>query len=162
MTKVDLPTRDDILRFVAENPGRVGKREIARAFAVKGGDRIGLKNLLADMSEEGLIEKSGKRLKRPDDLPRVTLLQVTGKSADGDLLAEPTHWEVSGAVPKVVILAAKGPAPAVGDRLLARISQDGDGLPTGRVIKVIERRPASTLAVVERFDGRPQLTPVSK
>ncbi len=161
MNKHSLPTREEILRFLADAPGRVGKREIARAFNVKGGDRIGLKSLLAEMADEGLLDKAGKRLKRKGELPRVTLLVVTDRTADGDLLAEPTSWEDDSDPPKV-LLVAKGPAPRLGDRLLARISQDEGEMPTGRVIKLIERRPSATLAVLERIGGRPQLTPVSK
>jgi ribonuclease R len=162
MSKPDVPTREDILRFVAESPGKVGKREIARAFNVKGGDRVELKEMLREMQDEGLIAKSGKRLKKPGELPRVTVLSITGKTADGDLLAQPVHWEEEGEPPKVVILHSKGPAPGVGDRLLARISEDEDGRPIGKVIKVIERRPATTLAVLERLGDTPRLEPVSK
>ncbi|WP_108659145.1 ribonuclease R [Acuticoccus kandeliae] len=161
MTKPDGPTRDEILRFVAESPGRVGKREIARAFGVKGGARIELKNLLAEMADEGLLAKSGKHVGTPGQLPRVTLLAVTGRNDDGELVAEPTQWDEDGPKPRVT-LVGKGPAPGMGDRLLARISQDTDGRHLGRVIKVLERRPAATLAVLERIGDRPQLTPITK
>lgn len=163
VTKPGLPTREDILRFVADASGRVGKREIARAFNVKGSDRVGLKALLSEMAEEGLLGKSGKRLRRAGALPRVTLLRVTGLSTDGELLAEPVDWDEAedGPTPKVVLLGAT-PAPKLGDRLLARISQSEGEMPTGKVIKVIERRAATTLAVLQRFGGKPQLTPVSK
>ena len=162
MSKAPVPTRDEILRFVADSPGRVGKREIAKAFNVKGAGRVELKALLADMAEEGLIAKAGKRLSRPGELPRVALLSVTGRTGDGDLIAEPTSWEHDEPRPKVVLIGTK-PAPGMGDRLLARISYDeDDGRPVGKVIKVIERRPASTLAVLERFGDKPQLSPTTK
>jgi len=161
MARPDVPTREDILRFLAETPGKVGKREIARAFNLKGGDRIELKAMLRAMQDEGLIARSGKRLKRPGELPRVTVLAVTGRSRDGDLLAEPTHWEEEGDPPKVTVLNAR-PAPGMGDRFLARISEDEDGRPLAKVIKIIERRPAATLAVVERTGETPRLEPVSK
>ena len=64
----DLPSRDDILKFVAEQTGKVGKREIARAFRLSGSDRIALKKLLREMAAEGLLEgarKSGMRAGRP-------------------------------------------------------------------------------------------------
>ena len=48
-----VPTREDILAFVSENPKLAGKREIARAFGVKGADRITLKQLLRDMAAKG-------------------------------------------------------------------------------------------------------------
>ncbi|MEM9222480.1 MAG: ribonuclease R [Pseudomonadota bacterium] len=161
MTKTALPSREDILRFVAQTAGRVGKREIARAFNVKGGDRIELKSLLAQMAEEGLIERAGKRLSRPGELPRVTVLEVTGKTNDGELLSEPTRWDADGPRPKVLILA-HSPAPRLGDKVLARIAQEAGHQPTAKIIKILDRRPASTLAVLERFAGVPQLTPVSK
>ena len=156
-----LPSRDDVLKFVADSPGRVGKREIARAFQVTGGERIELKAMLAEMAEEGLLARSGKRLGTPGELPKVTLLAVTGRSRDGDLLAEPTRWEEDGPPPQVTLLGAT-PAPGIGDRLLARIAKDAEGRPIGKIIKVIERRPASVLGVVERVLGRAQLTPVAK
>ena len=34
-----LPSREEVLAFVADAKGRVGKREIARAFGVGGADR---------------------------------------------------------------------------------------------------------------------------
>ncbi len=157
----ELPTRDEILRFVAETPGRVGKREIARAFNVKGDRRIGLKSLLAEMADEGLLAKAGKRLQKAGELPRVSLLQVVGRSPDGDMVAEPTSWDEDSPRPRVTLLRGS-PAPGVGDRLLARISYDDDDTPIGKVIKVIERRPAATLAVLERVGDRPVLTPISK
>jgi ribonuclease R len=42
-----LPSKQDILDYLRTAPARAGKREIARAFAIKGGDRIALKTLLA-------------------------------------------------------------------------------------------------------------------
>lgn len=155
-----MPSRDDILRFVAEQPGKVGKREIARAFNVKGGDRITLKALLSAMADEGLIQKSGKRLKRPGELPPVTLLKVVSLTGGGEPIAEPANWD--GGEPPRVTIVGRGPAPGIGDRILARISSDDDGRHTGKVIKVIERRPVSHLAVVEEQFGRKVLSPVSK
>src|SRR3546814_7859894 len=40
------PSKDDILRFIAESPTPVSKREIGRAFALHGADKIALKSLL--------------------------------------------------------------------------------------------------------------------
>ena len=46
LSKGELPTREALLAFVAENPTRNGKREIAKAFGVTGDARVGLKTLL--------------------------------------------------------------------------------------------------------------------
>ena len=56
-----LPTKDEILSYVTANPG-AGKRDIARAFHIKGNDRIALKKILRELSGEGLIEGRKKRM----------------------------------------------------------------------------------------------------
>ena len=60
-----LPSKQDILDFLATATGEAGKREIARAFGVKGGDRIALKALLRDMADDGLIAGSRRKLTGP-------------------------------------------------------------------------------------------------
>ncbi|MEC8247754.1 MAG: ribonuclease R, partial [Pseudomonadota bacterium] len=84
----DLPSRDDILKFVAEQTGKVGKREIAHAFRLSGSDRIALKKLLREMAAEGLLEgapKSGMRVQ--GDLPNVCVIRVTGRDGENNLVA---------------------------------------------------------------------------
>ena len=64
------PSRDEVLAFIAEHPGQAGKRDVARAFGVKGtAARIALRSLLAELAKEGHVEKKAGRLKRPGDLP---------------------------------------------------------------------------------------------
>ncbi|MBO6634614.1 MAG: ribonuclease R, partial [Parvibaculum sp.] len=67
-----VPSREEILAFLADNPGKTSKREIGRAFGVKGDDRIPLKQLLKAMTEAGLIARDeAKNLRRTDELPPV-------------------------------------------------------------------------------------------
>jgi ribonuclease R len=37
------PSDEALLEFLSNNPGQTGKREVARAFGIKGADRIALK-----------------------------------------------------------------------------------------------------------------------
>jgi len=84
----DQPSRDDILKFVAEQTGKVGKREIARAFRLNGSDRIALKRLLREMAAEGLLEGARKsRIRVQGDLPNVCVIRVTGRDAENHLVA---------------------------------------------------------------------------
>ena len=48
-----LPTRDDILGWIADNPTKTSKRDIARAFGIKGQARIDLKRILKDLEADG-------------------------------------------------------------------------------------------------------------
>ena len=128
-----LPTRDEILDFVQSSATRVGKREIARAFGVKGGDKIGLKRLLAEMTDDGTLAGNRKSLVEKGGLPPVAALEITGRDDDGDLVARPVVWNADdGERPEVLILPGRtrttgddGAASeiGVGDRILARIAR---------------------------------------
>jgi ribonuclease R len=162
-----LPGRDEILAFIAEHPGQAGKREIARAFGVTGSDRIPLKALLKDLAADGLVESRRRRLKRPADLPSVAVLAVSGRDADGELIAEPVEWPVeNGPAPKFMIPAdrrPKAPVPGVGDRVLARLTPGkGEEPATARVIKLIERKPSSVLGVVRLAPEGARLEPIDR
>ncbi|MGC1860773.1 MAG: ribonuclease R, partial [Methylocystis sp.] len=126
------PSREDILAFLAREKeamrksgqsGKIGKREIARAFGIKGADKIELKRLLSELATEGAIEKRGKRLAKPGSLPAVALVDIVGRDADGELIAAPVEWNEDefGPPPRILIHAPRRarpvePLPGVGDR----------------------------------------------
>ncbi|RVA11209.1 ribonuclease R, partial [Mesorhizobium sp. M7D.F.Ca.US.004.03.1.1] len=85
------PSRDEILRYIAENPDRAGKRDIAKAFALRGDDRIWLKDILRDLQDEGVLTKERKQLARVGALPHVAVLDIFGRDGDGILLAHPAE-----------------------------------------------------------------------
>ena len=87
-----LPTREELLAFIAEHPGQAGKREIARHFGVTGAARIPLKVLIKDLAAQGAVETRHRKLKRPTDLPEVSVLEITGRDSDGELIAAPVEW----------------------------------------------------------------------
>jgi ribonuclease R len=132
-----LPSREDILRYIRETPGKVGKREIARAFDVKGGDRIALKQLLAEMAHDGALAGNKKALKSPGKLPPTGVFDVVARDGDGDLVAEPADWERdAGPRPRVLVAEGRriktkdgdaGGAIGIGDRILARTERLDDG-----------------------------------
>ncbi|MEO1207389.1 MAG: ribonuclease R [Pseudomonadota bacterium] len=126
-----LPTREQIVRFISQATGKVGKREISRAFGLKGGARIALKRVLADMADDGLLAGTPKDLRRKGGLPPVTVLDVFDIDDEGDLLARPAVWKDSdGERPTVRMVVSDANRPnrertakfGVGDRVLARIT----------------------------------------
>jgi len=129
-----LPGRDEILEFIKTSPTKVGKREIARAFGVRGPQRMEFNRLLASMSEDGMLSGDRKSLRKKGGLPPVAILEVTGRDADGDLIAKPDVWEEKGERPDVLIAPSNARGPevdieasiGVGDRVLARISEIDD------------------------------------
>ncbi len=127
-----MPTREQVLAFIEGAQGKVGKREIARAFGIKGGDKIALKKLLAMMADEGTLAGARKELRETGSLPSIVALEITGRDRDGDLIGEPVIWDAEeGAKPRVLILARtlaritadEDRVPGIGDHVMARITK---------------------------------------
>ncbi|MCV0397015.1 MAG: ribonuclease R [Rhizobiaceae bacterium] len=162
------PTREDLLSFIGANPDRATKRDIAKAFALKGEDRAWLKDMLRDFEDEGILQKRSNRLIVPGSLPAVTILDIHGRDPDGGLIGRPT--EGGDDAPAVSIRPSRsgsGPAAGIGDRVLARIfrAEGHGGLPvyTGRVLKVFEKTREAVLGVLRQAnDGSWRIDPVER
>ncbi|MEZ5827616.1 MAG: ribonuclease R [Hyphomicrobiales bacterium] len=165
-----LPSKQDILDFIQSSTAQAGKREIARAFGVKGGDRIALKQLLREMADDGLIAGSRRKLSRPGTLPSVTVLEIVGRDQDGEFVARPATWdEEHGKPPRILMAESKrdaGPAAGIGDRVLARITAlgvDADYPYQARTIKRLPRTAKHLLGIFRALkDGRGVIDPVDK
>ena len=157
-----VPGKDDILKFIQDSPAHVGKREIARAFQVKGASRIELKALLGEMADEGLIKGRRKHIAAAHELPSVTIIDITECDADGELIAIPSQWDDEhNAPPRILLLSRRndsGPPPGVGNRILARLTRLADADPSGatyeaRLIKLLPREPARLLGIFRAISG---------
>jgi ribonuclease R len=168
-----LPSKQDVLAFIASRSGKVGKREIARAFGIKASDRTVLKDMLRELADEGQVERRRSKLNRPGHLPSVVLVEITGRDRDGELVAEPTEWdeEAHGAPPKIRIVtprrARPGETAGVNDRALIRVEETGEAEEairhTGRIIKIIDRGRQRLLGVFRSLPGGGgRLSPVDK
>lgn len=158
-----LPTRQQILDFIASSDTPAGKREIARAFGLKGNEKIALKALLKDMADEGLIDSApGRAFHKMGGLPKVTVLRVV--DIDGaQVIAIPERWEAEGKPPPRlrVIERGKRSALGVGDRILARTEEQGAGF-VAHPMKKLARGEEQLLGVVAREGDRWWLRAIDK
>ena len=176
-----LPSKAEILAFmareatlIAEGKGSVvksRKREVARAFNIKGSDRVALKRMLRELEEDGQIERrrSALRGSAPASgegaaaMPAMVVADIVSRDRDGDLVATPVDWPPeAGPAPRILVHVPKlhrpgRPVPGVGERALLRLEPTADAGPddpalTGRVVKMIARDRARLLGVVRRDD----------
>ena len=164
-----LPTRQQVLDFIARSAEPAGKREIAKAFGLKGAEKIALKALLKDMAEEGLIDGNRSAFHAMGGVPRVTVLRIV-EIDEGEPVAIPDSWQPDDASPpprlRVVEPKGKarerGPALRVGDRVLARTEEAGKGW-IAHPMKKLQGGEDQLMGVVE-IDGAGKgwLAPVDK
>jgi len=159
-----LPSKDEVLDWIRSNPGETSKREIARAFGVKGADRIPLKAMLKELQANGDIVKDRKHLRDRDALPPVTVLRIEGPDAMGDLIALPAQWEGEEPAPRILMAPRPGePALGAGDRVLARIARGGEGAAyTGRLIRRIGHGQQKILGIFRMTEDGARILPVDK
>ncbi|HST75909.1 MAG TPA: ribonuclease R, partial [Acetobacteraceae bacterium] len=139
-----LPSRDEVRRFIAGQTGRVGKREIARAFRLGPEHSVGLRALLKELQAEGATEPGGaKRFRPAGRLPEAAIVQITGTDPDGDALARPVGWQGDGPPPLVLMAPERRgqTALAPGQRVLARLRPIGPGRYEGRTVKRLTEEP---------------------
>jgi len=163
---VPLPTRQQLLDFIRESPGRVGKRELARAFHLTGENRSVLREMIKDLEKSGDIERGhGKRFAHPGALPDSMVVEISAIDADGELLAKPLTWTDDGRPPKIYMAPGRrGEAPlGLGDRVLAKMRRMRDGIYEARAVRRITAGPAKVLGVYERApDGQGRLRPTDR
>ena len=163
--KPGLPDKAAVKKFITEAPGTVGRREIARAFGIKGAERVELRAILKELAEEGVIGRAkGKRYDKAGTLPSVTVLRISGVDDDAVLLAEPmkkldaTDHESNIPSPRIVVKPDRrdGGSLGVGDRILARMTRskgEGGGYEAS-IIRVLPKGPDRVIGVYTEVPGQ--------
>ena len=155
-----LPSKQEILDFLQGASGEAGKREIARAFGIKGGDRIALKELLARHGRR----RADRRLAPQAPAPRRAALGHRARDRRARLL-----WRVhrpAGHLGRGARAAAPhphasrassdvGPAAGIGDRVLARITPLGADADYPYQARPIKRSPRATRSQLGIFRALP-------
>ena len=160
-----IPSKPEILDWIAENPTLTAKRDIAKAFGIKGAARIDLKRVLKELEAEGHLEKRKRSYQDPDRLPPVSVLQVTGPDKDGDLFAKPMEWQGEGVEPVVLVIPrASDPALGAGDRILARLTlvQAQDHHYEARLIRRIGAKLQRVLGIFRKTTEGGRIVPIDK
>ncbi|MEP3224676.1 MAG: ribonuclease R [Parasphingorhabdus sp.] len=159
-----VPTRKQILEFIEKSDQPAGKREIAKAFQLRGSDKIALKALLKDMADEGLIDSSpGRAFHKMGGIPKVTVLKIV--EIDGnEAIGMPDRWDADKVPAPRLRIKEKGrrAALAVGDRILARTEERGSGH-IAFMMKKIAQSSDMLMGVIEKDErDRFWLKPVDR
>jgi ribonuclease R len=176
-----LPSREEVIAFIGgapapngeKAPARVTKRDIARAFGVKGEAKAELKLLIKDLQAEGAVARGRKALTVEGRLPSLVVADIFERDRDGELIAKPVEWSDDGPAPRILVRRSRAkrdraPAPGLGARVLMRVefdpNADSRAPPySGRVVKILDKLKARSFAVYRVVaDGSGRALPVEK
>ncbi|AVM74407.1 ribonuclease R [Magnetospirillum gryphiswaldense] len=161
-----VPSKQEVLEFIRSQPGHVGKRELARAFNLKGADKIMLKAVLKELEGEGSVQRGAKRsFAQPGALPDVSVVEITGADTDGELLARLVAWDQDGRPPRIYMAPwRKGELTVgVGDKVLAKLRRIRADAYEAKPIRIVGEARARVLGVYETMpDGSGRIHPTSR
>tara|TARA_R110002110_G_scaffold114251_15_gene283394 strand:+ start:3691 stop:5949 length:2259 start_codon:yes stop_codon:yes gene_type:complete len=161
-----LPSKPQIRQWLSDNPTLTSKRDIAKAFGIKGGAlRIELKRLLKELEDEGALTKTHRSYRDPSALPPVSILRVEAPDTQGDLFARAVEYTGEGVEPRILIITGKDdPALGAGDRILARLEPVGgkDHSYEARLIRKIGSNPIKLLGVFRADHEGGRIIPIDK
>ncbi len=160
-----IPSKAEILDWISAHPTQTSKRDIAKAFGIKGADRIDLKRILKELEAEGHLQKRSKTYRDPEGLPPVSVLTVKAPNEDGDLFAHPMEWHGEGEAPRVLVITrASDPALGRGDKILARLTKvsEADYDFEARLIRRIGTNPKRILGLYRQGAEGGRIVPIDK
>ena len=160
------PSKAEILDYIKENPDASGKRDIARAFGIRGDAKILLRNMLREMRNDGLLVKRNKsRYGEAGTLPSVTVIEVVGLNEDGEPIARPSSWREETPAPTILLSPGNhrpGQAAGIGDRVLARLERLENGDYQARTIRKLAENKKRMIGLYFEAEGRGRLQPADK
>ena len=160
-----IPTKDQIRQWISDNPGLMAKRDIAKAFGIKGDGKIELKRLLKELESDGALVRKRKSYREANKLPPVSILTMLAPDSQGDLFAAPTEWTGDDPAPRILFVPRKGDdALGAGDRILARLAEVSapDHSYEARLIRKIGANPLKVLGVYRAGSEGGRILPIDK
>ncbi|MCZ4280350.1 ribonuclease R [Kiloniella laminariae] len=165
-TTPPFPTKEAVLDFIQQSPGAVGKREIARAFNLRGEDKIPLKALLKELKSDGHFGREARQKKNNLDgrLPPVLVVEITRIDNDGELVAVPASWEEEHAPPSIYIIPERKSKfdLSVGDRILGKLKRLDNNSYQAIPIRKLETAALKILGIYQITEEGGFVRPVDK
>jgi ribonuclease R len=165
-----LPTREEILDFIAASPTAVARRDIMRAFKVAPDERLQFKELIRTIERGGAVERGPKRRLQPPGgrieaggLPEIGIIEIAGVDLDGEMLGRPLAWREGENHPVIYVVAERGaPALGVGERAVVRFARLDDGRYEARIVRALGGAPDRVLGVFHRDRDGGRLEPTDR
>lgn len=135
-------TREQILQYIQTSNKPVGKRDILKAFRVRGADKDLLTYLIKELKKEGHLSSPTKFSKQ--SLPKTLIVKGIGLSKSGDRMAVPAQWHKD-VPPPPIFIPKTGKTLDEGMTALIRLGPQHKGAYEGHVLRQITRGHAEQI-----------------
>jgi ribonuclease R len=158
-----LPDEETLIAFLRE-AGSAEKTDIARHFGLKGGERRALREMIRALEEAGKLGKRGRKgFSEVGAMPAVGVADVVERDVDGELYVRLV--EATADAPRALLVpdngGKTGPAPGMGDRVLAKFTRTEDGW-EARLIKKLDAGANKVLGVIRKSNKEVRVEPVDR
>ncbi len=121
-----LPSPQELLDYIQQHKGEVNRRDIAKAFGIKGQDRVALKTALRELAQNPAIQKRGKRYTSLESTSSLITARIVKITEDDELIGVPEEGEVR----QEIIIRSRHPGTSLslinlGDDVLIKIDEQG-------------------------------------
>jgi len=119
-----LPTKQDLLLWLKDNPDKISKREIAKAFGITGSDKIDLKKLILDLENEEEISIKPSSESLVSAIPSTAICIAKAPDKDGDIFLDLLDFLDRKEMPKIFYSEKRSITPVfAGDRILCALTK---------------------------------------
>ena len=139
---VALPDDATLIDYINSCPHPPRPRDIARAFNLDAELRPALRRRLRDLAQTGYLNAPHQRpATKVGTLAEISVLEILGFDDDGNGQARPIDVNAPDIDICVRLSRREGHAPAIGQQILARLTQIGPSHYEARIIRVLDRQP---------------------
>ena len=160
-----LPTAAELMQYITATPGAIGKGNIARAFGIKGADKIGLKKMLKDLSGSGQVTRQKRSFASKTRLPPVGVVEITGED-DGELTGQLVGEDGVAQGPALLIKVSEGRSPKRGERAVAKfelLPRHAGYSHQAKIMRLLPQKAGRLLGVLQLVKGHgARIAPVDK
>ncbi|MGH6954474.1 MAG: ribonuclease R, partial [Alphaproteobacteria bacterium] len=138
----------------------MSRREIARSFGIKAGNRAELRSLLKELESERRAHGRGPSAA----LSSPCAVEAVAIDLDGEVLARPLEWRVDSPPPAIYLVPGRGErrSAALGERFLVQLRANPDGSYDALPVRRLGPAPRRVLGVFERGPGGGRIRPTNR
>ena len=120
------PNIEQIKTYINSTSRPTTRRDVARAFKIKGSDKLWLKKTMRELTEAGEVTLSHRRnfLGSSEAVPAVSIIEIIEILDDGDILGKLKRTNKETEKIKIWVSNKSGtPLLQIGDQVLAKITK---------------------------------------